>query len=346
MTAGTTSLTPPPDPATRSADAADPQAVSDSRPGHDPEAHGASAAPLRPSAALPVAFHGLPRAIPHRGYWWRPLVAAVVAAVTYLAMFLVLILVSLVVPAVWPGLDISAELTDPLNPLDQFVSLGMLALMLPAVLIGTRVGYGRAGIAHSVIGRFRWGLLGRAAIVVVPVYLLINVGVNLVLARDDLVVPALDATVLAAWVIALVLAPLQSAAEEYVFRVLPLQALGTWLRWPIVGILLPVPLFVLGHGYDWLGQIDIALFALTMGLLAWKTGGIEIPVLLHAANNTTLFALAPLIPGFTEQGEVTVPGFLLATAPMLLLAAGIWWWFSRREGLGVREPRRGAPSRR
>ena len=343
MTAGTTSLPPPPDPATRYADAADPQAVSGSLPGHDLEGDGASAAPRRPGAPLPVAFHRLPRAIPHRGYWWRPLVAVAVAAVTYLAMFLLLIVVSLVTPAVWPGLDISAEMTDPLNPLDQFISLGMLALGLPAVLLGTLAGYGRAGIAHSVIGRFRWGLLGRVAIVVVPVYLLINVGVNLLLARNDLVVPALDATVLAAWAIALLLAPLQSAAEEYVFRALPLQALGTWLRWPVVGILLPVPLFVLGHGYDWLGQVDIVLFALTMGLLAWKTGGIEIPVLLHAVNNTTLFALAPLIPGFTEQGEVNVAGFLLATVPMLLLSAGIWGWFSRREGLGAWEPRRGAP---
>ncbi|WP_083713633.1 CPBP family intramembrane glutamic endopeptidase [Brachybacterium sp. P6-10-X1] len=346
MSAGTTSLTPPPHPAPRHPDAADPQAVSGSLPGHDPEGDGASAAPRRPGAALPVAFHRLPRAIPHRGYWWRPLVAVVVAAVAYLVMFLVLLVVSLVVPVAWPGLEISAEMTDPLNPLDQFISLGMLALMLPAVLLGTLAGYGRVGIAHSVIGRFRWGLLGRAAIVVVPVYLLVNVGVNLVLARNDLVVPALEATVLVAWGLALVLAPLQSAAEEYVFRVLPLQVLGTWLRWPIVGILLPVPLFVLGHGYDWLGQVDIALFAVTMGLLAWKTGGIEIPVLLHAVNNTTLFALAPLIPGFTEQGEVTVPGFLLATVPMLLLSVGIWWWFSQREGLGVWEPRRGTPSRR
>ena len=101
---------------------------------------------------------------------------------------------------------------------------------------------------------------------------------------------------------------------------------------------MPVPLFVMGHGYSWLGQVDITVFALAMGALAWKTGGIEIPVLLHVANHWTLFAIAPLIPGFIEQGEVSVTGFLQAIIPMLLLTAGIWWWFSRREHLGLWEP--------
>ena len=57
----------------------------------------------------------------------------------------------------------------------------------PAVLVGTLAGYGRAGIAHSVVGRVRWGLMGRVALVVVPVYLVVNVGVNLVLAREEIV---------------------------------------------------------------------------------------------------------------------------------------------------------------
>ncbi|WP_139017567.1 CPBP family intramembrane glutamic endopeptidase [Brachybacterium squillarum] len=99
---------------------------------------------------------------------------------------------------------------------------------------------------------------------------------------------------------------------------------------------------VLGHGYDPLGQVGIGIFAVAMGLLAWKTGGIELPILLHAANNTTLFAIAPMIPGSTEQGEVTVLGFLATTVPLLLFTSGLWRWFDRREGLAPGEPCRGA----
>ena len=295
----------------------------------------------RPAETDAVAFHRLPRALPHRSYWWRPLVTLAVSAAVYVVMLLQMFVVILVLSLALPGAEPSAELLDPLNPIDQLLMLGMLALMLPAVLVGTLAGYGRAGIAHSVAGRFRWGLMGRVALVVLPLYLVVNVGVNLVLAREEIVVPPLTFPVVLAWGIALVLGPLQAAGEEYVFRVLPMQAVGTWLRLPLLGIVLPVPLFVLGHGYAPLGQVEIALFALLMGLLAWKTGGIEIPVLLHVANNWTLFAIAPLVPGALEQGEVTVSGFLLAAVPTLLCTAGIWWWFSRRENLRLWEPQRG-----
>lgn len=291
---------------------------------------------------LSQPYHRAARAIPHRRYWWRPLVALVVSAAVFLVMNLQLLLVLVVVSLIWPAFTPSATLMDPLNPLDQTFGLGMLALLIPAVLVGTLAGYGRAGIALSVLGRFRWGLLGRAALVVVPVYVLINLVLNLVLEREAIVVPQFSASVILAWLVAIVLAPLQSAGEEFAFRALPMQVLGTWLRWPLIGILVPVPLFMLGHGYNWLGQIDIAVFAIVMGLLAWKTGGLELPILLHAANNWTLFAIAPLIPGFTEQGEIRLLGFVLAMVPMLLLSAGIWWWYSRREGLGLWEPQRGS----
>lgn len=298
-----------------------------------------------PPGASAVAFHRLARTLPHRSRWWRPLVAVTVAAAVYLVMFLQLVVLGLVISTIVPGADPSAELSDPLNPMDQLLMLGMLALMLPAVLIGTLAGYGRAGIAHSVRGRFRWGLAGRAATVIVPVYLVVNIGVNLLIGAEQIVVPELTAAVLLAWAITLVLVPLQAAGEEYVFRVLPMQALGTWARTPLLGIALPIPLFVLGHDYALLGQVDIALFALCMGLLTWKTGGIEIPVLLHVANNWTLFALGPLVPGVLEQGEVTVSGFVLAVAPMLACTAGTWWWVSRREGVGLRQPVRGTGGR-
>lgn len=298
--------------------------------------------PREPQAGPLQTYHRGARAIPHRRYWWRPLVTLLVSAAVLVVMTLQLMTLLAVASVIWPSFAPSPSLTDPLNPVDQLTGLGMLALMVPAVLIGTLAGYGRAGIAFSVLGRFRWGLMGRAALVIAPVYVLVNMVLNLILEREAIVVPPLTASVIGAWLIAIVLAPLQSAGEELAFRALPMQMLGTWLRSPVLVILLPVPLFVLGHGYNWMGQIYIALFAIAMGLLAWKTGGLEIPILLHVANNWTLFAIAPLIPGFTEQGEVSLLGLLLALLPMLALTAGVWWWYSRREGLRLWEPQRGA----
>lgn len=309
----------------------------DVRPSPAPAAHAPAA--LRPAAQ---PYHRASRTLAHRRYWWRPLVTLAVSAAVFVGLTMQVMVPLFVLGEVWPAAVTSSSLTDPLNPADQFLGLGMPALLVPAVLVGALAGYGRAGIALSVRGRFRWGLMGRAAVAVVPVYLLVNAVVNLVLEREAIVVPPLGAGVLLAWLLALVLSPLQCAGEEFVFRALPMQMLGTWLRRPVLGILLPVPLFVLGHGYSWLGQVDIAVFAVVMGLLAWKTGGLEIPILLHTANNWTLFAIAPLIPGFAERGEVELLGLVLAMTPLLLLSAGIWWWYSLRAGLGLWEPQRGS----
>ena len=37
----------------------------------------------RPVETDAVAFHRLPRALPHRSYWWRPLVTLAVSAAVY-----------------------------------------------------------------------------------------------------------------------------------------------------------------------------------------------------------------------------------------------------------------------
>ncbi|MDF2498717.1 MAG: family intrarane metalloprotease protein, partial [Arthrobacter koreensis] len=59
--------------------------------------------------------------------------------------------------------------------------------------------------------------------------------------------------------VAVAVVPFQAAAEEYAFRGLLMQVIGSWLRHPAFAILLPVPLFVLGHGYGLVGQIDVAI---------------------------------------------------------------------------------------
>jgi hypothetical protein len=65
----------------------------------------------------------------------------------------------------------------------------------------------------------------------------------------------------------------------------PHAEIGRWLRHPAFAILLPVPLFVLGHGYDLLGQIGVGLFAVAAGWLTWRTGGLEAAIALHVVNN-------------------------------------------------------------
>ncbi|NHC32206.1 CPBP family intramembrane glutamic endopeptidase [Dermacoccus nishinomiyaensis] len=274
--------------------------------------------------------------------WWRPFATLGVAFGATIVMMIALGVVALA----WEGLGLPAaseSLEDGGNPADLMAMLGPLAALVPIVVLASWWGAGRRGSIHSVFGRFRWGLLGRAARVVVPIYALVILVPPLLFGRDELTVPPLTASLVASYVIILVLTPLQCAGEEYLFRGMPQQALGTWLKSPLWGISLPVPLFMLGHGYDWVGQIDIACFALCMGALVWRSGGLELAILVHAANNTMSFLLAPLTPNSLEQGAVN-PAALLFSLPLIFgITAWLWWWVGKQYGVNWKTPVRRLP---
>ncbi|MCQ1886297.1 hypothetical protein, partial [Escherichia coli] len=156
--------------------------------------------------------------------WWRPFATLGVAFGVTIVMMIALGVVALA----WEGLGLPAaseSLEDGGNPADLMAMLGPLAALVPIVVLASWWGAGRRGSIHSVFGRVRWGLLGRAARVVVPIYALVILVPPLLFGRDELTVPPLSASLVASYVIILVLTPLQCAGEEYLFRGMPQQAL-------------------------------------------------------------------------------------------------------------------------
>lgn len=296
----------------------------------------------------PLAYHRLAHLDPRTARWWRPFATLGVGAGLLLALGAILGTVAVFVILVaserasFPAaLTPSVNLDDPRNPVDHLLSLGLLALLIPVVVFALRWGGGQRGTVHSVVGRFRWGMALRAAAFVLPGYALVLWTASALAPPEDLSMPPFDASLLAVVIVVLLLTPLQCAAEEYAFRGLPMQLFGTWLRTPVVGVALPVPLFILSHGYDWLGQISIAVFALSMGFLVWKSGGLELAVVVHTANNLPLFLASPLSPTSLQQGAVDPWLLLVSLSPMLATTAALTVWVSRTHGVGLLEPVRG-----
>lgn len=240
----------------------------------------------------------------------------------------------------------SEEFTDPTRPLDMVVMLGLVALMLPAAVLGSRWGGGAPGIIHSTSRRIRWELILRPAAVVFPIYTIWIAANFLLSGGEGFSWPGLNLRTSVVLAVIVILTPLQCAAEEYVFRGLAQQALGTWLKSPAWGILVPVPLFMIGHEYGWLGQIDIAIFAICMGLLVWKSGGLELAIVLHTANNLNLFLLSPFNPALLEQGEVEPLTLIMSVTLTVTVTVAAWVWLSRtdttRESVPT-EPQRDEP---
>lgn len=293
-----------------------------------------------PALTPALAYHRLMRRQPSSACWWRPLIGVVVGAGLYVAAVLAVMIAWLIaeesIPAVqWRPTE---DLLDPRNPMDLLIGLGVVALLLPAAVLGLRWGGKARGTLHSVRLRVRWRLLFTAAAVLLPVYAVTYVGAFLLYPPENFSWPPATTATVAVYLVVIALAPLQCAAEEYLFRGVAMQAFGTWLSSPWWGILVPVPIFVLAHGYDIVGQLDLAIFSICMGALVWKSGGLELAIVMHTANNLILFLLAPFDTSSLVQGAVD-PRALLFTVPWSLgITAGLWLWVSRRYGVSLLAP--------
>lgn len=270
-----------------------------------------------------VEFHRLARsATNHR--WWRPLLVCLVAFLFFAVAFVLLMVLVELGAGIFPSVEIASsnlsgngngdelDLSDPVT-----FALGMtsIILLLPALWLATMLtGAKPVRMLWSVVGKLRWGWFARCGLVGVIVHAVGYSGAFLIAVTQNESLPTtLDmprTLVLLALTVTLV--PLQCAAEEYVFRGYLMQAIGTWLRHPAFAILLPVPLFVLGHEYGPLGMTDVAVFAIAAGYLTWRTGGLEAAIALHVVGNVSGFALAAVGLVDINATEIGIPSLIVS----------------------------------
>ncbi len=278
------------------------------------------------------AFHRLARSSPgHR--WWKPLLTALLGVAFYLVFTIILLLIG-VIAALATSADVeqymaaavAIDLSDPVIFAFTLISLILMipALWLAVLLIGPRP----VGLLSSIAGRIRWRWLAVCTAAALAIYLaslLVSTVIESFFPTEG--APATlqedTSTLVVLLALTLLAVPFQAAAEEYVFRGFLMQAIGSWLRHPAFAILLPVPLFVLGHGYDPLGQTDVAIFAIFAGWITWRTGGLEAAIAVHAINNMTIFALGAVGLVDVNSTEGSVGGLVVSIATMAVTAVVI-----------------------
>ncbi|MYM19371.1 CPBP family intramembrane metalloprotease [Brevibacterium sp. 5221] len=268
-----------------------------------------------PNSARP-AFHRLGAAAPN-ARWWRPLLGLLVFGLSAAALSLPILMAD----DIWGvfRLDAPTDLRDP----RQIAALGLLlAVFVPAGCAAVRWGWHRPmGTLFSTAGRLRWGWLGTCTALAV-IATAVTAPLMLLDPATRQFHPHLSGSALAVLTVVILLVPLQAAGEEVLFRGLLPQAVGQWLRGPAWAILLPIPLFVAGHEYGWVGSVDVEAFALIVGVVAWHTGGLEGPIAVHAVNNVTVFALGALGVGDLNAQDAS-PWALVGSLSTPLLAAGL-----------------------
>jgi membrane protease YdiL (CAAX protease family) len=219
------------------------------------------------------------------------------------------------------------------TPLSHAGSMIALGLLIPWSMLIQRWLYGVPGASlHSVTSRFRFDLFGKALIVFGPAWLLVNV--------IGFFTPSTEATwsrldLIGIFIGTLLLTPLQTTGEEYGVRGLMFRVVGSWTRSPraglIAGVLVTSVLFTAAHGSTDV-YINLWYFVLwtCLALITWRTGGLEIAVVLHAVLNTVLFLGAPLLridfgAELADRSAGTgSPTQLIPTLAVIIITAIIW----------------------
>ncbi|MCR8670958.1 CPBP family intramembrane glutamic endopeptidase [Agrococcus sp. HG114] len=166
--------------------------------------------------------------------------------------------------------------------------------MIPGAIVGAAAfGKGAGGYVSSVVGRWRWRVVGRSALVIVPIFA-VYIGITLWLD------PSIEWTWNPSWglvAIILLTTPLQATGEEFAFRGFLTQMLGGWFanRWTasITTGLLTGLLFGAAHMHPSIAAtLQLSLVGFTCSMLTFRTGGLEAASVLHTANN--VFIMVPL----------------------------------------------------
>jgi len=243
-------------------------------------------------------------------------------------------------------IDVQMGRTPPIlggtdyTPLSHASSMIALGLLIPWSMLIQRWLYGVPGASlHSVTSRFRFDLLGKSLLVFGPVWLVVIV-LGFVTPGEE--APWSHTDLIAIFLATLLLTPLQATGEEYGVRGLIFRVVGSWARGPraglIAGVLVSSVLFTAAHGATD-PYIIVWYLVLWTGLaiITWRTGGLEIAVMLHAVLNTFSFIVAPYLRvdlGSELQDRSAGAGspYLLVPAATVVLITAIIWWRTRKTG--------------
>ncbi|GAB6930787.1 CPBP family intramembrane metalloprotease [Paenibacillus sp. JCM 10914] len=215
-----------------------------------------------------------------------------------------------------------------------------VALLIPLSMLLQRWLYGVKGsILHSVRSAFRPAVFGRALLIVLPIWTVYMVIFNMLMPYTTTDWRVND--LLGMFVVAMLLAPLQSAGEEYGFRGLVFQIASSWVRSPraslIVGIAISSVLFAVIHlsTDPWLNLYYLVL-GITFALITWRTGGLEYAIVIHAVNNTLAYVLATVLQVDLLAGSDRSAGMgsaiMLLPCVLVVLITAIVWFGTRRTG--------------
>ena len=256
--------------------------------------------------------------------WYKPLLVIILATVFSYIVGTIIALVSYYV-ARGAGADISGLNNvsyDNLNiysTVGALVTLAPIAVMLPGVFVGNRIVNSRPfSSISSSRGGFDFKVLLKCF---VPAIILVGIPLIIYTLATCPRTDAIKFTV-PGYILCTILAPLQCVSEEYTMRGLLMQTFGSWIRVPVIAVLLQAVAFMLLHPYNLTGMISVGLTGVILGVIACVTHGLEASCALHIVNNMASFYFLGF--GFQSTGsEVSIADMVISLIVSVLYLAFI-----------------------
>ncbi len=207
------------------------------------------------------------------------------------------------------------------NPVDSFVftMLTVIAL-IPGIYIGTRLMY-KIPFSTQIapVRKWNWSLYFKSFIITLLIYV-IFMGFEIFTSGKSIV----NNFTIITFILCLTLPILQGFAEEYLCRIFLMQSFGSWIKIPILAIIIQAAVFTAMHNYNMMAATGVFCTGFGYGLLTWYGQGIEAPSAMHATNN--MFVSIAL--GLGLQGSAAGDGIselilniVLMVIPIVILLA-------------------------
>ncbi|WP_405295317.1 CPBP family intramembrane glutamic endopeptidase [Methanobrevibacter sp.] len=262
--------------------------------------------------------------------WYKPLLTLIVSMVLFLVFQLILVAVFSIIY----GQDIITGIAmggyETLNKSDAFSYFSYLgiAVFLPALYLSCKiVNYRPFSSYSSSRGGWNLKLYLKCLIIPVIVYVVvtaISIAIGFEKGDGNVHVSAI------ALVVCLILIPLQCISEEYLFRGILMQTFGSWFKIPIIAIILQSVCFLILHPYNVIGMITIGFSGIVLGLMAWRTSGLEAGSAIHSINNLASFYTVSLGVG-SLSSNVTV-GSAFEDICATLISALLLYYIGNKKG--------------
>ena len=271
--------------------------------------------------------------------WFKPLLVALLTAV----FTLMIIGITTFIGILWlgdPGLMGEASSNSSAyfySGPGLLMAAGGVAGFLPALALAERIVRGRPFSSYSSSrGGWNWAAFVKCFVLAAIVF-----GAEVVamaFGMPDAGADGINKFTIIGAVICIVVVPLQAAAEEYIYRGLLMQAIGSWTKLPALAVVLSAIIFAISHSYEVLGITAVCIEGLGFAFLAWYSRGLEASSAAHAANNLSVFIFSGL--GLASAGSGGVETVLISSGVMLLYCACIVlldrkfnWFTSQGDGV-------------